>query len=331
MLPSFKTIRMAMAALLVLATFAAPALAANKEVAGDTVATVNGIKVSRQDFDREMRSAQQYFASQGQAAPAGGQNDEMKKAVLDKLVNGVLLYQASKKGAVKVDQAAIDAEVSGFKKRFPSVKEYQEGLKQLHLTEKEIREKIEQNMAIQKFIERDFVNKATVPEQEIKDYYENNTKSFQEPEQVRASHILITVKPEAAAATKKAARKKLEDIRKKIVAGGDFAALAKTSSDCPSSKQGGDLGYFSRGQMVKPFEAAAFSMMPGDISQVVETQFGYHLIKLMEKKNASVISFADAHDRIAGFLKQAKAQKKLGEYVEGLRKGAKITTAIPAK
>ncbi|MDH3360643.1 MAG: peptidylprolyl isomerase, partial [Desulfobulbaceae bacterium] len=130
-------------------------------------------------------------------------------------------------------------------------------MNQLSLTDAEIKEKIEQSLTVEKYVNQEFVDKAKVTEREAKDYYENNISSFQTPEQVRASHILILAKEGTDDATKKKARKKLERIRKQIVAGGDFATFAKKNSECPSSSKGGDLGFFSRGQMVKPFEKVA--------------------------------------------------------------------------
>ena len=332
MLRQLRMTGLAMAVLLLLIGVTSTGWAKEEKKAGsDVVATVNGTAISRQDFDREMMAAEQYFAAMGHQNIEGEKRKEVREAVLNKLINGTLLYQASRKSGVKVDPAEVDTEFAGFKSRFPSDKKYQEALAELKLSETGVKKKIAEGKAIQQFIEQEFVNKVTVPEKAIKDYYDNNPKAFQTPEQVRASHILVAVKPDADEATKKAARKKLEKIRKQIQAGGDFAELAKKSSDCPSSSQGGDLGYFGRGQMVKPFETKAFSMMPGDVSDIVETQFGYHIIKLTDKKAATVVSYTDAHERIERHLKQVEAQTKVNDYIKGLRKDAKITTNLPAE
>ncbi len=331
MLRELKMMRAAVALLVALAVFATPAWSATKEAASDVVVTVNGTAITRQDFDREMMTAQQYFAAMGHENIQGDKLEQVKRAVLNKLISSTLLLQASKKGGIKVDRAKVEAEAKGFRGRFSSDKEYQAAISKLHISEAGLREKISEGMAIQAFIQRDFTDKAKVTEKEIKEYYDNNSAAFHKPEQVKASHILISVKPDADAATKKAAREKLERIRKQILAGGDFAAFAKNNSDCPSKTQGGDLGYFSRGQMVKPFEQAAFSMMPGDISDIVETQFGYHIIKVVDKKPATTISFADAHDRIAEHLKQVKAQEDVSAYLKKLRKEAKIVPDTPAE
>ena len=110
----------------------------------------------------------------------------------------------------------------------------------------------------------------------------------------------------------------------KLVAGGDFAELAKQFSDCPSSSRGGDLGYFSRGKMVKPFEDAAFALKIGEMSNVVETKFGYHVIKVTDKKPESVTEFDKEKEKLSNYLKREKIQKAVEEYVAKLKQTAKI-------
>ena len=322
----YRKITMILAAMALLAAIVSTGWASQGKDVDGVVATVNGIKISRQDFDRELRGAQQYFASQGSQEV---DINEIKKAVIDKLVNSVILSENCRKKGVKVDKADIDAEYQGFRSRFPDEEQFHEALNQLSLTDAEIKEKIEQSLTVEKYVNQEFVDKAKVTEREAKDYYENNISSFQTPEQVRASHILILAKEGTDDATKKKARKKLERIRKQIVAGGDFATFAKKNSECPSSSKGGDLGFFSRGQMVKPFEKVAFSMMLGDVSEVVETQFGFHLIKVLDKKHAETISFKDSRNRIEQYLRQTKSQKALVDFLESERKTAKVIIDIP--
>ncbi len=125
-------------------------------------------------------------------------------------------------------------------------------------------------------------------------------------------------------ADKKKAKEKIEELLKQVKAGADFAKLAQENSGCPSSKQGGDLGYFGKGQMVKPFEEAAFAMKPGDVSGVVETQFGYHIIKLTEKKAAAKIAFDEVKAKIADSLKRKKVTEAINATLEDAKKKAKI-------
>jgi peptidyl-prolyl cis-trans isomerase C len=179
-------------------------------------------------------------------------------------------------------------------------------------------------LAIQQFIDAHIAQKATVSDQEIKTFYESRPALFKQPEQVRASHILIKVEPQADESHKTAARKKIQKIQQRLQKGEDLAALAQEFSQCPSSAKGGDLGYFRRGQMVKPFEEAAFALKPGEVSDVVETKFGYHLIKVIEKKSETTIAFEDIKDRLEQYLKQEKVQKEVSLYAQKLKEKAKV-------
>ena len=120
------------------------------------------------------------------------------------------------------------------------------------------------------------------------------------------------------------ARKKIEKIQQKLQQGEDFAALAKEFSQGPSSFKGGDLGYFGRGQMVKSFEKAAFGLMPGDASDIIETRFGYHLIKVIERKPETLIAFEDIKDRLGQYLMQEKVRREVSSYVQKLKEKAKV-------
>ena len=133
---------------------------------------------------------------------------------------------------------------------------------------------------------------------------------------------------DAPADQKAEARKKIEAVQQKVKKGEDFATLAKTYSEGPSGPKGGDLGYFRRGQMVKPFEDAAFSLKPDETSEIVETQFGYHLIKVSDKKPAKKMTYAEVKDRLNEHLKKQKTDSEVNVYIETLRKDAKIEKFI---
>ncbi len=150
---------------------------------------------------------------------------------------------------------------------------------------------------------RQEIAKIQVSEDDIKSYYKANMESFNAPEMVKARHILIKVGRAASEEEKNNAREKAEGILKRIKAGEDFAKLAAELSDDPGSKvNGGELGFFPRGRMVKPFEDAAFAMKPGEVSGLVETQFGFHIIKVEEKKPAGIEPFDAVRDKIRAKL-----------------------------
>ena len=130
---------------------------------------------------------------------------------------------------------------------------------------------------------------------------------------------MVSVDPKGNATQKDEARKKIEMVRQRLRKGEDFAALAREFSQCPSSAKGGDLGYFKRGKMAKPFEEAAFGLKAGEVSDIVETRFGFHLIKLVDKKPEGTIRYEDVKEKIGQYLKREKVKNQVSLYVEELR------------
>jgi peptidyl-prolyl cis-trans isomerase C len=255
---------------------------------------------------------------------------ELQKDILENLISTELLYQAAQKQGVEVTPAEVDEKFGSLKQRFPKEEEFAKVLAKMNITESDLKAQLGRGMVIEEFVDQQVIQKISVSDEEVKAYYEKNPALFTQPEQVRASHILIKVDKSADETQKAMARKKIEEIEQKLKEGGDFAALAKEFSQCPSSQNGGDLGFFRRGQMVKSFEDTAFSLNPGQVSPVVETQFGYHIIKVAEKKAQTILPLDEMKDRLTKYLKQEQAQKKVAEYIEGLKTNAKIEKYLEA-
>jgi peptidyl-prolyl cis-trans isomerase C len=291
--------------------------------ADDTVAFVNGTKLSRTALDQEVSAIQQRMQMGGQTLSAE-QSSELQGTVLDRMIDRELLFQASKKEGVKIEEKSISEEIAKFKGQFPSDEAFKETLTNMQLTEEDLKGEFGRGLAIQEFVEKSIISKIAVSDDDIKKFYDENKDEFRQAEQVRASHILVSIAENADEATKKAAREKIVDLQKQIKGGADFAELAKTNSQCPSSAMGGDLGYFTKGRMVKPFEDAAFGLKNGEVSDIVETNFGFHLIKVTDRKEESMQKYDDVKERIGDFLKQQKGQERIEGYLAETRKGAKI-------
>jgi len=175
------------------------------------------------------------------------------------------------------------------------------------------------------YLKKEVASKITVSDDDMKLYYDGHKDEFKTPETVRARHILVRVDTSASESDKKKAKEKTEDILKKIKSGEDFVKLASEMSDDPGSKsKGGDLGFFSRGRMIKPFEDAAFSLKPGEVSDVIETQFGYHIIKVEEKKDEAIETFDAVKERINQKLLQDQIKSKVTDFIEKAMKDAKV-------
>lgn len=297
--------------------------AEEKPVPEDNIALVNGVAITKAEFDRGMARVQRQLTGMGR--PLGDSHlAKMQEDVLVSLIESELLYQESQKEGIKIDEAAIDEQLAAVKKRFPDEAEFQEALNEQNVFEADIRSDFRRGKAVEQLIDEKVVSKISVSDEETMGYYDQNLNLFKQPEQVQASHILIKADPDADESQKAQAREELEGIRRKLQEGEDFAALAKEFSQGPSSTKGGDLGYFGRGQMVKPFEEAAFALEPGEVSDIVQTRFGYHLIKVTDKKAESAIPYDDVKDRLEQYLKQRKIQKEVSLYVEGLKAKAEL-------
>jgi peptidyl-prolyl cis-trans isomerase C len=304
-----------------------PAMAEEKKPA-DTekkIAVVNGVVISQIQFDNELKIYLRRVSRQGQQV-SDDRLAAVKKDVLEGLIERELLYQKSRKIGIQITDQAVDEQLADIKKRFPGEQDYKNALSAMNLTEDEVKTQISRGLAIRELINQEIMSKISVSDEESKAFYDANPQIFKQPEQVKASHILIKVKADATDAQKAEARKKINDIQQKLKAGGDFADLAKEFSEGPSNVRGGDLGYFRRGQMVKPFEDAAFAMQTNEVSDVVETRFGYHLIKVYDKKPEQIVAYADVKEKLGQRMKQEKAEKEAGQYVEQLKKDATIET-----
>ena len=297
--------------------------AANKKAPGDKIAVVNGVIISQGEFDREL----DFFVRR--AAPEGQQLPELQLAkiqndVLESLIDREVLFQESQKKGIEVKADEISDQLKKIKQRYPDETQFAEMLKGIGLTESDVQTQIKRGMAIQQLIDKEVGDKVKISDEESKQYYDTHPEFFKQPEQVNASHILIKVDENASEAQKAEARKKIQEVQQKLQKGEDFATLAKTYSEGPSAPQGGNLGYFRRGQMVKPFEDAAFKLKPGETSDIVETRFGYHLIKVIDKQPEKTLAYAEIKDRLNELLKKQKLETEVDVYIDNLRKDAKI-------
>jgi peptidyl-prolyl cis-trans isomerase C len=322
---NFSRIRPAIKTIMLLTLILMPAFAwaAEKKAPGDKVAVVNGVTINQGTYDRELNFFVRRAATGGKQIP-DAQMAQMKNEVLESLIERELLFQESKKKGIQVKSEAVSDQLQKIKQRYPNPEEFKKLLSSMGLTESDVLSQIARGMAIQELIDKEVAEKIKVSDEETKSFYDRNPQLFQQPEQVKASHILIKVQSNAPDEQKAEARKKIETVQQKVQKGEDFATLAKTYSEGPSGPRGGDLGYFRRGQMVKPFEEAAFSLKPNETSDIVETQFGYHLIKVDDKKPAKKMAYAEVKDRLSEHLKKQKTDSETNAYIETLRKDAKI-------
>lgn len=315
------------AAVFVLILVFLPAMAQEKQSSEKNAALVNGVAISMEQYTKELNIQIDRVSRQG-GQVTDDQLAALKNDILDSLIEREVLYQQSQKDGIQITDQTIDDQLAAIKKRFPNETEYKNALSKMNLSEEEVKAQIKRGLSIKELIDRQVTSKVVITDEESKAYYDKNPQRFKQPEQIKASHILIKVDAKADEAKKAEARQKIEEVQQKLKDGGDFAALAKEYSEGPSSAKGGDLGYFRRGQMVKPFEEAALALKPNEVSDVVETRFGYHLIKVYDNKPEQTLAYADVKDKIIQRLKQEKIEKEAVQYVDKLKKDAKLEKFI---
>jgi peptidyl-prolyl cis-trans isomerase C len=223
----------------------------------------------------------------------------------------------------------VQDQVDQTKTQLGGEEEFKKTLAGTGITVEEYTQRIRDNLIIREAIES--VDKdVTVSPEEVRAFYDKNPDQFKQPESVRASHILIRVPADASDEVKKAKRAQIDAARSLVKSGQNFAEVAKKVSEDPGSAvKGGDLGYFSHGQMVPEFDVVAFSLKTNQVSDVITTQFGYHILIVTGRKPAGMMAFEDVKDELAKYLKQRKGNDLTRDHVAELRKVAKVDVLLP--
>jgi peptidyl-prolyl cis-trans isomerase C len=288
----------------------------------DVLARVNGESVTRTDFDRLVRNVEV-----GNGPIPAERRDQVLRNLLDQLITYTVMTQEAKAKNVTVTDTEIDERIKQM--RGPaSDADFQKALEARTMSAEQLRTDAKIQLTIEKMMEAHVADVGTATDAEARDFYQKNPDKFKQGESVRASHILLRVDPKTPEPTKKQAKARIDRILKRARSGEDFAALAKQNSQDGSAQQGGDLGYFERGEMVPAFSEAAFSLKPGELSGVVTTQFGYHIIKTTDKKPAATVPYEQVSRQIVEYLSSQKKQERAAQFVDEAKKRARIEVLI---
>jgi peptidyl-prolyl cis-trans isomerase C len=260
--------------------------------------------------------------------PKQPRNVTLFLGAVDNIISTVVLRNQVKQLNIAPDQAKVDQQMQAISKQFRSQEEFQKALASQRTTEADLRKNLEESTKMQQVIDQATKDVPPATDDEIQKFYDNNPKSFLVQEQVRAAHILLMVDKKATPEQKEEIRKKIEGIRADIEANTiTFEdAAVKFSEDKSNASKGGELGNFPRGRMVKPFEDAAFAAEPGTLTPVIESEFGFHIIKVIEKKPAGTVSLEEAKPRIRQYLDQSSKRKATQQYVNDLKTKAGVET-----
>ena len=280
--------------------------------------TINGENISRDKLQAQVDHMinQRGLNSGGITQPAVFK--QIQQEVVDQLIVQELLWQEAKRRNFIVEDEFVDTRLQEMKNGFDTEQAFRFKIQAGGFTEETYREDIRQQVSVQRMISQGIAPGISISDEEVEIFYEANMDQMQRPVAVHARHILIkpeSAKPEAQQAAKNEAGEILAEIR----AGADFVELATERSQAPSAPQGGDLGYFGPGQMVEPFEKAAFVLQPGETSDVVQTQFGYHIIRVEDRRGGELLEIDEVSDKIGAYLGRVKLQSEVEVLVTTLR------------
>jgi peptidyl-prolyl cis-trans isomerase C len=299
-----------------------------QEITGDgtaIVATVGGKPVTLAEAN--LLSA--YWANSGSAEAQGVQNRrELQLRAIEHLIDQLVLAQEAERRGISVPDSVISQMLARWEGQFPDSATRAQKLAESQITREQVRQKFHTDMVVQDLVRQTVIDTIQVADPEIAAYYQAHPEFFETTE-VHARHILKGTPPGAPPESLAAKRAAIDGLLQRVRAGEDFAEVARQNSDDPGSgPRGGDLGFFTRGRMVQPFADSAFALQPGQMSGVVQTQFGFHIIKVEERRNEGTRPLEQVSAAIRQFLKGQKTQQAVEALAQRLHGKAEIKRKV---
>ena len=282
-------------------------------------ATVNGQEISGEAVQFELDRLVRFYMSHGMTMDEVKRNlAKLEEKALDQAIGAKLLLDRALEIELPVTAADVDAEVERVKAQIGGEENYKKALEAQGISEANFRKELEKGARVNMLVNQACAHISDPTEEEVAAFYEAHKAEYVEEPKVLCQHILVKGADDKAL-------DKIKDIRERIVSGkADFAEEAKKNSDCPSGQEGGSLGWFGRGMMVPEFDKVAFEMKKGEISGVVTTQFGYHIIYKADEKGGGQLTLVDVHDQIKDLMRHENRGRAMDAFVAELREKAKI-------
>jgi len=294
----------------------------------EKVAVVNGAPIEKGEFDGEVFLIQKTVLGMGKPLSCE-QVSSIRREVLESMIRRELLYQAARKSGIKSDENAINKDINSLKQQFFGETEYKNELSRRGINEEVLRARMVRNSLLQKYVDKEFTGKVNVTDKEIQDYYQKNIDLFKQLFQMRISHIFIQFDAKSSDSRKKELRGKVEKILKNLKDDQDFADLAREYSDGPTKNNGGDLGYLRKGQLEKQFESKVLTLKKGEITDIIETEYGFHIFKVTDIKPETILAYENVKEKVKKFLVDEKTKKEADEYARKLREKSDVKILLP--
>lgn len=285
---------------------------------------VNGDLIPESAIEFELERLTRFYVDHGMAHDnIRAKLPELIEQAQNQAIGTKLLLDQAAKLDIKVDEAAVDKQIADIVDQVGGQEAFQQALAAQKTSPEQFREEIRRGKRVEALVAKAAEGVPEPTEAEIKAYFDAHKAEFNKAERVLAQHILITPDGETEA-SKQEALDKIKAIRERILGGAKFEDEASAHSMCPSGKNGGSLGWFSRGMMVPEFDTAVFSMKDGETSDVIQTQFGYHIIRRTDHQDAGEASFDEVHDQVRDLLRHTRRGQAVTAYVEDMKSKAKI-------
>ena len=247
--------------------------------------------------------------------------DEARANIVNQLIDDRLILGEAKRLKIEVDEREVDSRIEDAKKRFESSEQFEKALAEQKVTLSDLRLRYAEQMMTRRLIDQKVGSKITITPVEISEYYNKHMDEYAQSEEAKVRNILIRPKADAAAGE---ALDLAKEILRRLEEGGDFALLAKEYSEGPYAAEGGLMGYVKRGDLLPELEAVVFDMKEGEISGIVQTSLGYHILKLEERRAERPRDLSEMRHEVEEAIFRDKVKDKIKEWVQGLRKNAYI-------
>lgn len=297
------------------------------EVLDKVAAVVNDEVITQSELDQLLLPVYEQYRGKLSADKLMEKMNETRQRLLSQMIEDKLVYQEAKRLSVQVTEEEVTARYEEFKTRFPDESAFDKLLTQQGLTVSKLKQRYREQIAIQKLHHHEIRSKIIVTPKDIEEYYTRHLSKFTREETVQAR--TITIRKSEDSVSKKlpdpVAKAKAEDILRRLYAGEDFALVARQSSEDTMATEGGNLGGVVRGDLVRNVDEVLFTLKPGELSPILETEMGYHIFKVEGKKERKTKSLEEIRDKIHDLLFREKSRQRFKEWVDGLKKNAYIT------
>ena len=305
-------------------SIAKPAAEPSEANSKDILVSVDGKYFKKSQLEKEIKELMNVYKDKIPKDKTKDIQANMKKQVVENFIIRTVLENEIEKRKIQASEKEINESIEQIKASLPPGKKFADFLKQSRLTKEKFNEDIAFTIKVKQLVQIDLGNKAKPSAKEISKFYNENKDKFVVPESVHVRHILVAIDQGDDEKIKAEKKEKIENLHKQLSDGADFAEVARTNSDCPSKENGGDLGIIKKGETVKQFENAAFSQEKNVIGPVVTTEYGHHIIQVIDHNKAKTITMAETKSKLSNYLEQQKQMEAFSSLVKKLRENAKI-------